>query len=108
MKPTTYFNFLYGLAVILGGIMAYRAENQLTSLFVEVLLGVGILINSYFMYKKNKYSFYIAILFAVTLTIFFAYNFAISNAFWPGALTAIGVFIIILTLVKIFRIAGPE
>ena len=108
MKPTTYFNFLYGLAVILGGIMAYRAENQLTSLFVEVLLGIAILINSYFMYKKNKYSFYIAILFAATLTIFFGYSFAIANTFWPGTLTAIGVFIIILTLIKIFRIAGPE
>ena len=106
MKTTAYISLIYGLIVILSGLMAYRFSNNVFSLFIEVLIGIIILINVFFMMKEKKMSFYILCVLSFLLTIFYGYNFSLDTQFFQGILTIISFFIFVYELIKIFKIFG--
>ena len=63
MKTTAYISFVYGMIVILNGIMAYRFSNRILALFIDVFLGIIIVGNIFFILKEKNF-------FAVTRNFF--------------------------------------
>jgi len=108
MKTTSFISLIYGLIIILSGIMAYRFTNQLTSLIVEVGLGIIIAANIFFMMMEKKISFYLLLALSFILTIFYGYNFSQTTQFFQGVLAAISFFVFIYELLKIFKVFGAE
>ncbi|NGX34045.1 MAG: hypothetical protein K1060chlam1_00392 [Candidatus Anoxychlamydiales bacterium] len=108
MKTTSFISLIYGLIIILSGIMAFRFTNQLTSLVVEVGLGIVILANVFFMMMEKKPSFYILLVLSFLLAIFYGYNFSQTHQFFQGVLAALSFFVFIYELLKILKIFGAE
>ncbi|NGX44605.1 MAG: hypothetical protein K1060chlam3_00775 [Candidatus Anoxychlamydiales bacterium] len=108
MKTTAYISLIYGLIVILSGIMAFRFTSSLTPLVVEVFLGIVILANVFFMMLEKKPSFYVLLVLSFLLVIFYGYNFAQTHQFFQGLLTGISFFVFMNELLKIFKIFGAE
>ena len=108
MRPTTYITLIYGILVFLSGTMDYQAQNNLVALFVETGLGTLFLINIYFMRYRKAFSEYVAVGITLTLSIYYGYLFSTTTAFFPGLLTFIGAFIIVLHLIRIFNISTPD
>lgn len=108
MKVTAYISLIYGLIIILSGIMAFRFTSNLMPLVVEVGLGIIILANVFFMMMEKKLSFYVLLVISFLLAIFYGYNFSQTHQFFHGVLTAISFFVFIYELLKIFNIFGAE
>jgi len=108
MKTTAYVSLLYGLIIILSGIMAFRYADSQMALFIEVLAGIIILLNIFFMLQERKFSFYILLVISFLLAIFYGYNFSQTSQFFPGILTAVSFFVFIMELLKIFKVFGAE
>jgi uncharacterized membrane protein (UPF0136 family) len=108
MKPTAYSTFLYGLIVVLSGVMAYSHNGKIIYLTLEALLGTLILISSLFMIQNKKWSYIFALVLVCILTSFYGYFFAKENYFFPGLLSAVSVLLIAALLIKIFKISEPE
>ena len=108
MKTTAYVSLIYGLVIILSGIMAFRFENSFISFFVEIGAGIIILGNVFFMIKEKTLSFYVLLILSFLLAIFYGYNFYKSYQFFPGLLTAISFFVFVYELLKIFKIFKTE
>nr|NGX56990.1 hypothetical protein [Candidatus Anoxychlamydiales bacterium] len=51
MKTYAYLSILYSIIVILGGIMSFRWADSTISLYMEILLGTFLFINSIFLMK---------------------------------------------------------
>lgn len=108
MKTSSFISLIYGLIVILNGIMSFRFENNLTALLVEVPLGVIIIGNIFFMMNEKKFSFYVLFIVSFLLAIFYGYNFSQNYHFFNGLLTAISFFVFVHELLKIFKVFGAE
>jgi len=104
MKTTAYISLIYGLIVILSGVMAFRFDDSLPSLFIEVFLGIFLLGNVFFMMIGKKFSFYVLFIISLLLAVFYGYNFSQSNQFFQGILAAISFFIFIYEFLKIFKV----
>ncbi len=108
MKTTAYLSLIYGLIIILSGIMSFRFMGRLIPFIIEVGLGSIILANVIFMILEKKLSFYVLLILSLLLAIFYGYNFSHSNHFFQGVLASISFFIFIYELLKILKIFGAE
>jgi hypothetical protein len=108
MKTTAYISLLYGLIIILSGIMAYRFENNTISLYIEIPIGIIIIGNVFFMMKSKKLSFYLLLGLSLLLTIFYGYYFSKTYQFFNGLLAGISFFVFIYEFLKVFKIFGAE
>ncbi|MBN2479011.1 MAG: TMEM14 family protein [Parachlamydiales bacterium] len=108
MKTTSYVSFLYGIIVLIGGIMSFTYANSILSLFVEVFAGVIILSNIYFMMKEKKFSYYTVLVISFLLTIFYGYFVYQTNEFFHVIMAGISFFIFIIELLKATYVIGPE
>jgi len=108
MKTTAYLSLIYGLIIILSGIMAYRFTNLFSHLIIEVGLGIIIVGNVMFMLMEKKISFYVLMILSFLLAIFYGYNFSQTTQFFQGVLAAISFFVFILELLKILNIFKTE
>ena len=94
MRKIVYYTLIYGIVVVLGGIMAAFHGKHVASFFFEVLGGGILLASIYFMLKRNKYICFVNIFIAVLLIIFYGYNFAKYNNFYAGLMSIITAFFI--------------
>nr|NGX56853.1 hypothetical protein [Candidatus Anoxychlamydiales bacterium] len=93
----------YSIIVILGGIMSFRWADSTISLYMEILLGTFLFINSIFLMKENLYLFLIAFVVTTILAIFYSYNFSKTHSFFQILLAMISFFMIGYNLLKISR-----
>lgn len=104
MKISPFVSFIYGLIVILSGIMSFRFENKLIALLIEIPLGAIIIGNAFFMMLEKKLSYYVLLILSFLLAIYYGYNFSQTTHFFPALLTGISFFVFVHELLKIFRV----
>ncbi|NGX63998.1 MAG: hypothetical protein KR126chlam6_01422 [Candidatus Anoxychlamydiales bacterium] len=108
MKTTAYISLIYGLIIILSGTMEYRFEASYAALFIEVLAGIIIVFNVFFMLQNKRFSNYVLLTISLLLAIFYGYVFSQTPRFFPAILTAISFFVFIIGILQIFRKFGSE
>jgi hypothetical protein len=108
MKTTSFFTLVYSIIVFLSGMMAFRHADNMLGLYVEVSLGIILFVDSIFMVIRKKYADYIALISAAFLVFFYGYHFSGSHNYVFGVLSGVSVFMVIILVVKIFRISGEE
>ncbi len=93
MKTVAHLSLIYGLIVILGGIMAFAYNDSTISLFAEIFTGIIIFVSAILMIKEKKYAFYTVLILSLLLTIFYGYNFSQTTEFFQGIMAAISIFV---------------
>jgi uncharacterized membrane protein (UPF0136 family) len=88
-KSTGWPVFVYGILLIILGIMGYQKTGSAISLYVGVGMGVAVLISSIAMLKQFKWSSYSALLFTLLLTITFAFRYTATGKVFPGLMSVI-------------------
>ena len=105
MKTTSYLTFLYGGAVLLSGIMGYPLLEIWES-FLEILFSSLLIISAFFMIMEKKAALYTALGSVSMLALLYGYRFAVEQRFSSGILTAMGAFLVILHIIKIFHLSS--
>lgn len=89
MTIKTIATLLYGLFVLVGGVMGYLKAGSNVSLIAGVSCGLLLLASGGLMYKELLPGWIGAIVVTLALTGFFSYRFFLSYAIWPAGVMAI-------------------
>ena len=81
--------WIYGVLMILGGIMGFLKVGSKASLLSGVGLGLGLLATGYGVWRGSTNSLVVAVVIAALLLVLFAIRFAKSRRFMPSGLLAI-------------------
>jgi len=108
MKLSSFFTLIYAIIVLLSGFMSFQYADHMPGLYFESLLAFVLLVNSYFMMKGKKIADYVALTCSLALLIFYGYLFSESPEFFEGVLTGLSVFMVIILVIKLFKVPGSE
>ncbi len=104
MKVTATIVFVYGLLIILGGIIGYVKGGSHFSVISGSLFGIALLVCAYLISKKHLVAQYVALGLTFLLDGIFTYRFAKTLSFFPaGFLSLISLAILIVIALKIRR-----
>ncbi len=89
MRSTFYTVLIYGVLVLIGGVMGYLQAGSTVSLIAGGSSGVLIIITSLIMLKNRRAGYYSSLCLSVLLTIVFAFRFSDTQKFMPAGLMVI-------------------
>jgi uncharacterized membrane protein (UPF0136 family) len=101
MQNTAIEIWVYGVLMILGGIIGFVKVHSKASLLSGVGLGVGLLASGYGVWRGSANSLVVAAVIAALLLVLFAIRFAKTRRFMPAGVLAI----LSLAAVVIFGVA---
>lgn len=98
MKFTGIIVTLYGLIVVLGGLIGYLTADSLPSLIAGSVCGAMLFASGLGLYRNSVIAFFTAFGVTISLTIFFSIRYYLSLKMMPAGMMAIVSFIILLLL----------
>lgn len=89
MTLKTIATFLYGLFVLIGGVMGYVKADSKVSLIAGGICGALLLVSAGLMYKELLPGWICAVVVTLALVGFFGYRFSLAYAIWPPGIMAL-------------------
>ncbi|MFQ5751936.1 MAG: TMEM14 family protein, partial [bacterium] len=86
---TNYLVLIYGILVIVGGILGYVKSKSVPSIISGSIFGVLIVGSSLLMFKAIALGSYAALVLSVFLAVLFGFRFKVSRKFMPAGLMII-------------------
>ena len=104
MKVTATVVFIYGLLILLGGLMGYLKGGSQISLLSGGTFGLALLISAYLIFKGQLTAQYIALALTFILDATFTYRFAKTLHFFPaGLFSLLSLAVLIVIALKVRR-----
>jgi len=104
MKSMTTIVFIYGLLIILGGVMGFIKGGSYASLISGGSFGIALLLSAYFISKGKSSAQYLALSLTFLLDGIFTYRFAKTLHFFPaGILSLLSLAVLIFLALKVKR-----
>lgn len=104
MKVTATIVFVFGLLIVLGGLLGYAKSSSHASLISGSLFGIILIITAHFISKGKIAAQYIALVSTFLLDAIFTYRFAKTLHFFPaGFLSLASLAVLIVVALKIRR-----
>ncbi len=98
MVITGIFVLLYGVLVILGGVIGFLKANSLVSLLMGVSFGIVVAVSGYFILQGKTRALYWAFGFSLILLAVFLLRYWQTHAMMPSGMMAILSFIVCVML----------
>jgi len=89
MKSAGIAALVYGVLVLIGGIVGYTTAGSVVSAMAGSIFGLGLIASAVALLKSKPVGFYTALGLAGVLTIFFGYRFIQTGAWMPGGIMAL-------------------
>ena len=103
MKTPAWIVLLYGLLVLIGGLIGHLKAASTASLIAGTTFGVLLMISSIGMFKDKLFPSYIAILLTFLLDTFFTYRFLVTYKFFPSGLMSLISLVVLIMVVILIR-----
>lgn len=104
MRMVVVVALIYGLLVLLGGIMGYVQAQSLPSLISGLVFGVALLVASWGLWQGSGAAGYWAVGLTLLLALFFGYRFFSTGKWMPaGGMLMLSLAALILLLVGLRR-----
>jgi uncharacterized membrane protein (UPF0136 family) len=101
MKKLSLLVLIYGVLILIGGIIGHIKAGSQPSLVMGIAMSVLLLLSSFAMYKEKKFGYYAAIVLAFFLDAFFSYRFTITHSFFPaGFMSLVSLAVLIMLLLQ--------
>jgi len=102
MKVTATIVFIYGLLVLLGGLMGFIKGGSHMSLLCGGAFGLALIASAYFISKGKIGAQYVALLLTFILDALFTFRFAKTLHFFPaGVFSLLSLAVLIVIALKI-------
>ncbi|MBI5273466.1 MAG: TMEM14 family protein [Chlamydiales bacterium] len=86
-KPVATLFCVFGLLLIIGGLIGYLKAHSYISLIMGSAFGFGILIGSFLITRNNKIGIYLACSLTLVIDLVFLIRYLTSTALFPGAMS---------------------
>jgi uncharacterized membrane protein (UPF0136 family) len=84
MKSTGLVTLLYGVLILVGGVVGYATAGSMVSAVAGGVFGLGLVTSALVLLKGKPLGLYMALSLTAVLTIFFGYRFIQTSAWMPG------------------------
>lgn len=98
MKLQATLLFLYGLLLLIGGIIGHFKANSPASLIAGIVFGVLAIGNAFAFFKGLSWAYPLGFILSSFLFLFFTYRFFLSYRFMPAGLMACLSLVLLLLL----------
>lgn len=98
MKFNGIMIIIFGLLVLLGGMIGFAKAQSVPSLIMGSVFALALVGCGGAMFKEIKLGYYIAIILSFILLGFFTYRFALTQNFIPAGFMSILSFIVLIAL----------
>lgn len=98
MRFTGFVVTVYGLLVVMGGLIGYLTANSLPSLLAGSISGALLFASGLGFYRSSVVAFFTAMAVALILTLFFAFRFYLTRQMMPVGMMAILSFTVLLLI----------
>lgn len=102
-RTTSSIVFFYGLLILAGGVLGYYLQGSSSSLYAGAGFGVLLLLSSILMFCQNRFGFYAAVVFALSLTIVFGIRYFKTGKELTAAFALLSAAIFVFLLVESTR-----
>lgn len=89
MKSQAIVVFIYGLLLLIGGIIGHLKANSIASLAAGTIFAAMAIFSSIMIYKNNRWALTGAMAISLFLGVFFLYRFYLSYRFMPAGFMVI-------------------
>jgi uncharacterized membrane protein (UPF0136 family) len=89
MKSAGISALLYGVLILVGGIVGYTTTGSLASAIAGSVFGLGLIASATALLRSKPIGLYLALGLTGVLTIFFSYRFLQTGAWIPGGIMAL-------------------
>ena len=89
MQTTAWISLVYGLLVLMGGIMGHIKAQSLMSLIAGIIFGALLLTSSFLLFKGKLVGRKLALTLVVILDVFFLWRFAKTHNFMPPGMMSL-------------------
>lgn len=104
MNPASFITILYGVIVLIGGLIGYMKASSQVSLITGSLFGIGLIIAGLGTALNWSWAFHAALTLMVLLAVFFAIRFYTTGAWMPaGIMLIISIVAIISTILFVYK-----
>lgn len=104
MNPASFTTILYGVIVLIGGLIGYMKASSQASLIAGSLFGIGLVITGLGMALNWAWAFHAALTLMVFLAIFFAIRFYTTGAWMPaGVMLIMSIIAILSTVLFVYK-----
>ncbi|MES2344965.1 MAG: TMEM14 family protein [Chlamydiota bacterium] len=103
MKTTAAVILLYGLIILVGGILGHHEKGSMASLIAGLVCGSLLISSAWVTFKKKAWGEYAALVLIFLLDAFFTYRFVTTHKFLPTGLLSIlslGVLFLLTTIIR--------
>lgn len=107
MKKNAKFVAIYGLLILVGGLVGYQTANSLASLIASSIIALLLSICALFIMKGKEWAYNLATLLTFFLLLFFAYRFSLGFKIAPGGIMTLisGIFLTYLIVERKKRLS---
>lgn len=84
MKSAGISALLYGVLILVGGIVGYATTGSMASAIAGSVFGLGLIASATALLRSKPIGLYLALSLTGVLTIFFGYRFIQTSAWMPG------------------------
>lgn len=96
MKVQAIAFFLYGLLILIGGVIGHFKANSVASLVAGTLFGILAIACAILIYNDVSWGYLAGVILTLFLLLFFLYRFSLSYRFMPAGLMVLLSFVMIL------------
>jgi uncharacterized membrane protein (UPF0136 family) len=103
MKKSAHLVLLYGVIILIGGLIGHYKTASTASLYSGLIFGVLLIASSLGIYMKKVWAAYAALLLTLILDGFFTYRYALTGNFMPSGLLSLISLIMLLIQAKLLK-----
>jgi uncharacterized membrane protein (UPF0136 family) len=97
--------FVYGILVVIGGIIGYIQANSKVSLFSGIISGLLLLIAAYLQFQGQTWGLILAVVVTAVLVVVFALRLAKTRKFMPaGLMTVLGMLALLVMVNRLMAL----
>lgn len=98
MKWSAFIVFIYGLFILLGGVMGYVKSHSTASLLMGGVSAIIIFIGSLAIFKGIEWGYYLSFGITTFLVLFFGYRYYLSGKLYPPGIVSLVSILVLFVL----------
>lgn len=103
MKTAAWITFIYGILILIGGIIGHVQSGSTASLVTGIAAGVLLLLAAVGMFRDHLFPCYFGIILIFALDAFFTYRWLLTMNFLPAGLMSLISLVVLIAVVLLIR-----
>lgn len=103
MKAAAWIILIYGIVVLVGGVIGHLQAGSAASLITGASFGILLLLSSIGMFRDHLFPTYAALILTLLLDAFFTYRWVLTMKFFPAGIMSLLSLIVLIAATQLVK-----